>query len=124
MLTSCGAPASAPSSVPTGVEFGIELEGIEGGKLFGFVGLGGGKSGYDMYIGFDGDEFARAMSFHHRVVNHVAGGEAGCRDLDSILFLTSGVLPVMSAGCHAHRLERGEARPPDRAHHAVAVAHV
>ena len=37
---------------------GIELEGIEGGKLFGFVGLGGGKSGYHMHIGFDGDEFA------------------------------------------------------------------
>ena len=57
-------------------------------------------------------------------MDDVAGGEPGARRLDAIFLLAIGTLPVIGKGRSAHRLERGEACAPDRAHHARPVGHV
>ncbi len=67
---------------------GIELEGIEGGKFGGVFGNVGRQAGDDAGVRLDGDEFAAALAFNHRVVDDIAGGEARGRHLDAILFLS------------------------------------
>ena len=103
---------------------GVELEGIEGGKGIGVVRLRGGKSGYDAKVGLDGDVFAGALMLDHRLMDHVAGGEAGGAELDAVALLHRRRLSVAGECCGPHRLHGGEARLLDRAHHALAVRHV
>ena len=103
---------------------GIELEGIEGRKFGGIGGKFGGKSGDDAQIGLDGDELAAALPLDHRVVDHLAADEARRGHLNAVFLLAIGALPVLGERGAAHRLQRREARPLERAHHARAVAHV
>ena len=65
-----------------------------------------------------------ALPLDHRVVDDLAGGEARGGHVNAVFFLAGGALPVLGEGGGAHRLERGEACPLDRAHHAGAVFHV
>ena len=104
---------------------GIKLEGIERRRLVGGLGRElGGEPGDDAEIGLDGDEFAAALPLDDRVMDDLAGGEARSGHLDAVFFLAVGALAVFDEGRGTHRLQRGEARALDRAHHAGAVAHV
>ena len=107
MLTACGASAAVAVGADRG-GIGIELEGIEGGSLVGVVGRGfSGKSGYDAKVRLDGDVFAAALVLDHRLVDHVARGEAAAviwmRSLSAVALCPSRARVTRSASASARR---------------------